>query len=888
MASPKRKTFTIRKSAGGVIEARTDIEVAAPAEVADILASRAMFPAELDSIRLADVQLSAVSGDRTVSFAAGAGKVSFSAGGGPFGGLGVYRDVGALSRDLALIANEDANTELPLELIPFSQAAAACFCVLYAGYSAQAAAGGGVALGPGGAATFSSDLGRQRAFAVIQAHEQEPATYDAVRTLVEAWRLPSQIAHPEDIPAGTWILAEVSGSIRANAGVRFGLDFQWIRSLQAGELAGDVGLAIQAGASAAFGVHASDRFAVLVGRDSLDPANQSIRVRLHRLDEHGWSFAATAALSLHSSTGALTPPQMDDFLAAILGVHGMQTLQEVRRWTGPDSPLSDIASDFLDYHAQRLFGDALGSKLDEVRAEALAWFEKWDRLPARATSALWDLARLDEDKLRTFVSGVEKLASADEKAVQAEVAAIVSHADYATTPVGSWLEAIASERVMGVLASLPQTAIVREAAEKTLAILDGALFHSLQSYVDKQVGLAPFREAIRKNDFQALNATLKSKLAAFLGKSRLDSKAVEDIRKTIAALDGRAGDLYQAAVHALNDTYRATFDYAYQRSVSKTALLDIAFDFSAAGSQAKRKRLSELLQAALAGDFRGVLPPPGQTAPAGVSFHEAALTHHLQRSTSVKVTLPFFDRATIKRTSSLGCFRIAAEDGSVCLYDLDASDEVQNLGKWRSKMSVSLGLQTGAAVRVHDRRRSQGSVDYRFTRRLPGLRTEQFQRLLEALRETYFPAHPRRPGRARKALAARVGSRTRQVRRQRQPTTRRRPHRRRVSRSTSESARRSGGTLAQGAGQTHRPALRERLAAHPEPAATIRAIPLLSGRRTLPRPRLSTPAAGLCRAARRHIGTRARRRHGRARRRPRRLLGLGRPVGNGSAAGPIV
>ncbi|MCB1020547.1 MAG: hypothetical protein KDC27_11505 [Acidobacteria bacterium] len=738
MASPARKTFTLRKSAG-VIETRTDIEVAAPAEIAEMLTSRAAFPAELDAIRLADVQLSAVKGDKTVSFAAGAGKVAFSGAGGPFGGLGVYRDAAALSRDLACIATGDASVTPPLERIPFAQVEAARFCVLYAGYGAEAAAGGAVALGPSGGATFDGGLGRRRAFAVIQAHAQEPPAYDAVRALIEAWRMPSQVASAADLPQGTWILAEVSGSVRANAGVRFGLDFEWVRSVQSGELAGDVGLAIQAGANAAFGVHASDRFVVLVGRDSLDAGDECVRVRLHRLDEHGWSFAATAAVSLRGSTGALTPAQMDDFLAAILGVHGMQTLQEVRRWTDPDAALSEVAADFLDRHAQQRFGEPLSKRIDEVRAEALGWFAKWDSLPARAVSGLWDLIRLDEEAVRAFVSHVEKLAAGNDEAVRAEVAAIVSRADLAETPVGLWLEAVASERVMGVLTSLPQTAAVREAAAKTLAVLDGALLGSLRSYVEQQVGLAPVREAIRKDDFQALNAKLKAKLAAFLGKSRLDSKAVEDVRKTVAALDGRAGDLYQACVRALNDTYRATFDYAYQRSVSKTALLDVSFDFAAAGAQAKRKRLSEMLEAALAGDFRAVLPPPGEAAPEGVSFHEAALTHHLQRSTSVKIRLPFFDSTTVKRCSSLGSFRILAEDGAVRLYELEAEDDVRSVGKWRSTMSVSLALETGVGVRRHDGPTPRGSVDYRFMRRLPGLRTEQFRRLLEALRGTYFP-----------------------------------------------------------------------------------------------------------------------------------------------------
>ena len=298
-----------------------------------------------------------------------------------------------------------------------------------------------------------------------------------------------------------------------------------------------------------------------------------------------------------------------------------------------------------------------------------------------------------------------------------------------------------------------------EAARKTLDILNGGLLEQLKSYVEQQVGLAPVRAAIEKNDFKTLNATLKSKLTEFLGTTKLDAKAVQAVRETVATLDRRAGDLYGAAVKALNDTYRFTFDYAYQQSVTKTAVLDVTFDFAA--PKAKPEELSGLLQAAIAGDFRGVLPPPGGKAPAGVSFQEAALTHHLQRTSNVKITLPFFSSETVHQTSSLASFRLAAEDGGVYLYALDANDDVQRKGKWRSTLSVGMSLQVGAdsAVRRHDRDCPGATVDYRFVRRLPGLRTAHFERLLDILGPAYFPhqlggpAAPEKPSAHEWALA---------------------------------------------------------------------------------------------------------------------------------------
>ncbi len=739
MPSPKTKTFTIRKQAADILDVRTDIDLTAPASVAEMLDSRGRLPASVDAIRLSEVRLGVSAGDKAITFGSGGRKVAFSAEAGAFGAMGAYRDQSAMLADLAEVATGDANARIPLDEIPFPTAAAARYFVLYAGYGASASANGSVALGPAAAASFNAHGGRRRAFAVIQAHAQEPRVDRAVRGVAGAWRLPRQIGGADDLPPGTWIVAEVAGGLEAGAGVTFGLDFNWVRSVKAGGLEGDIGLKIQAGANAAFGLSVSDRYAVVVGRDSLDESERKVRVRLHRLNERGWSFAASANLSLTGSTGKLLPKQLDDFIAATLGVHGLQTLEEVRRWTDPSERLSEVAAEFLDGVAKKRFNGTLAKKFDEVRAEVLDWFNKWDELPGEAASALWDISRLEERKVKDFVKRIRKLADADEKTVQAEVAKLVARTDFAETPLGLWLEKIATGRVVGVLANLPQAKAVSEAATKTLDILDGGLLEDLKEFVETRVGLPPVRAAIKKNDFKTLNAKLKKKLAEFLGRSRLDSKAIQSIRETVATLDKRGGEIYSAAVKALNDTYRFTFDYAIQQSVTKTALLDVTFDFGAA--RASEAKLSALLRAAIGGDFRGVLPPPGKRAPAGVSFAEAALTHHMQRSASVKITLPFFSSETIKQTSALASFRLAPEEGGVYLYALDAKDEVQRVGKWRSSLSLGMSLQVGEGsnVRRHDHDDAGTSLDYRFERRLPQLQTVHLERLLDVVGPAYFP-----------------------------------------------------------------------------------------------------------------------------------------------------
>ena len=225
----------------------------------------------------------------------------------------------------------------------------------------------------------------------------------------------------------------------------------------------------------------------------------------------------------------------------------------------------------------------------------------------------------------------------------------------------------------------------------------------------------------------------------------------------------RGADLYAAAVEALDHTYKLSFDYAYSKQTTATALLDVSFDFGA--NPALREALAERRPPATS---PACFPARDEPRRPGVTFHEAALTHHVQRQAHVRVSLPFFTRETARRTSALGRYEIRGEDGEVYFCALDATNEMVRKGRWESRLSVGLGLEAraGEGIRRHDRgRRGRGvRLPLRPGRARPADDTARTPDGAPVRR--LLPRRVRgRVGRRRPALGERVGHRARQDRR---------------------------------------------------------------------------------------------------------------------------
>src|SRR6201999_3796179 len=126
---------------------------------------------------------------------------------------------------------------------------------------------------------------------IIRRIPKNTSARTAITDLVNSWRLPSQVSAPNELEPGTWLIAEVDGSLALNLGAQFGYDYNWIRQAQLGGLSGDIGLRLQLAVAATFGFQASGKFAVVLSRESAD---ERVRLRLFKQRVKGWNFAFNA------------------------------------------------------------------------------------------------------------------------------------------------------------------------------------------------------------------------------------------------------------------------------------------------------------------------------------------------------------------------------------------------------------------------------------------------------------------------------------------------------------------------------------------------------------------------------------------------------------------
>ena len=483
-------TIGFKKSASlldGRLGVDIGVDASADLEVLKALKDNTRLPLTKDPVKLESVKVGLASREQSVSFDSGGASVAFSGGAAFRKGLGIYTKPAELIADLG-IDNPD------LTQIDFPAVEAERLFVFYWGYDLEAAANGSVALGASASAHFGVEAARGGAYAVIRGYKTNPRVTTAVRSLLAAWRLPKQITSAEDLKPGTWILSEVDGSIKGSLGVDFGFSQSWVRAVQAGGLAGDIGLKIQASASAAFGFQASGRYAIMIGRDSLDAKDKTVRVRVHKLAKKGWSFALDANLGVTPRTGDFLPKdQLDDFIAGIFGVHGAQiaaSLKEVRQWTDPTKPLSTLAGDFLEDFAREHVDKTLNLDTEQVYRQAYGritdFLDQWDELGDRATSAIWSVVRLDREQITEFSERVCRLT--DPEAIQKELESLFARVDFLATPVGKWLQGVVSNTALSVISNRTELEKIRSAAEKTLAILEGRVLDQLLDYVENKVG----------------------------------------------------------------------------------------------------------------------------------------------------------------------------------------------------------------------------------------------------------------------------------------------------------------------------------------------------------------------------------------------------------------
>ncbi len=706
-------------------------------DVALALAGNTPFPAR--QIELGNAQVNA-SAAKDIKFGGGANSVTFSGSGSAFAKLGVYFDPQQMLAALQL--DDDIAPGMNLAGDPSS-----LFVALRWGYDLNASTKGALALGAPGAVTFAATGSREAKYAVVRRFDKTKGSLDCLSETVNSWMLPSQIDSLDDFEPGTWLVAEIDGSIALQLGAQYGFDYTWIRQAQLGGLSGDLGLRLQLGIAVALGFQASGKYALVVGRESMNTADQQLRLRLFKQRMKGWNFALNANATVQPRT--FLPADLDDFLKAIFGVYGPQVVKDlelVKQWTDPSQSLPDLLSGVSVDYAKQLLQQVTGidpeALFNEAKGKLVGFIDQWNQLPHDVATRLWKIVEqeTDLDALKPDLTEIrdiaQKIATANQDTVKGILADVLKNVTFFQTPLGQWLESAAAGRILTALTSLNEFKQLQKVAQTTSDILTkdvlsgnplDSVLVKLQQYVSSHLRLDKVEQIVDQASFDKADEWLKAKLSAFLG-AHLDLAAVNQIRETIHTVIGKGEAFYAKAVKALQSRYDFQLNYTYQSATTATALLDIVFDFSQAD-------VADALEQALSGNYDTLLV----NRMAGVSLNQAALTHEIKRNAHLEVNLPFYNSTIDHINQSLAKLNVTdTDEGRLLIYELDADDIVTVKNKRDSRLAIGGYLQVAAnSVRVYSTEALNYS--YSFKQVKEDMKRADLQFQLKPYVDAYFP-----------------------------------------------------------------------------------------------------------------------------------------------------
>ncbi len=666
------------------------------------------------------------------------GSVAFEGHGQAAFGLGIYADAAA-----ALKAAMPA-TELSAGL-GLVQPAGMRFIVLAASYSADVAAKGSVALGAGVGATFGAKVKTRGGYALLHRFLDTAPAKQVAADFLQCWALPKQVKSATDIQPGTWVIAEVDGSIALSIGVQAGYDFSWVRSLD-GALKGDIGLRVQLGASAALGFEASGKYAVVVGRES---EAEVVRLRLYKMAHKGWNFALDAKAGFKSVLPPFfdQPHKAEDLVAAIFGLNHSQifeVLKETRAFVTSEESLQDKLAGVLMHAGGTALQAATGltkAQIQEIyeagRAKVTGLLAKLDQLAKTGghdlTSMLLSLSGQDLSQLE---AGLKMLVDPAQP-VETVVKQLLSKAGFERTPLGRAIEAAVGPG-LGVVTNTEIAKKLKTIAQDALNVIEGGTLQKVLDFIRQEVSFDRIKKAVEDADFATVDNLLKDRVAKFLGQQTAvlaDLNKVQDVARTVFA---RADTFYEMALKAAKQKQEFSFSARYARSTTSNALVDFSFNTENADATTLA-----LLAQAINGDFGDLLI---QEHPA-VTLHMAELSHNISRSVSTELSMPFGDVSASSKLLSSAKLVIAEDDGRVLAYSLDTTDkksERRSLFGARSgrdsTFTVAATLPASVSNTIRTWKEGTFNYSFRMERAVRRMRAAQFQSEIGPLVEQYLPS----------------------------------------------------------------------------------------------------------------------------------------------------
>ena len=592
------------------------------------------------------------------------GPVSFAISGSAAVTLSAFADltgaVGAVS-DVAGGADEFPQFD--------SIAAKAGFMVLVANYNASGSGGGKVALAPTVGANFKADGKTAGLFAVVKRISAGSTWDSAFEQFFRAWRLPTQAPdHP--LEDGTYIIAEVDGSIAANLAITYGQDFTFIRKINSSFLKGDIGLKLQAGLEASLDFSATGRYLVAVSCGD-DPTLN--RLQIFKRRQLGFGFAVNAGVTANAITPQL-PSNFNDLIGAVLGTDASQILQQISRWCDPSADIASLFAGATTQYLQDFLTQVVNSPdLQKGREVLKSLLDQWNNLPHTAATTIWDFIgkKVPVDQLSSIASQISKLNSADDlaKFIDSKIDAFLPG-----SPILRWAESVIEGPVTTALANSTAFKKLVSAADTTSQILDGKLLQqslqNLQKFIEAKIDWTTIQSLADGNLPANFDPWLKSRLAAFLDKpqGQIIATDIQKLRTAINTILTTLNSKYGEFVKAIGQKYTASFNASYERSTTKDSLLDADFTLNLAdGTPDINSR--NLMRNALSGKFDCLYKPT-----ADLHVRRASMTLGLQRHTHVEVSLPYLTSTWDHITDATSGWATNGS-GQIVAFTFNANDE---------------------------------------------------------------------------------------------------------------------------------------------------------------------------------------------------------------------
>jgi hypothetical protein len=642
----------------------------------------------------------------------GPAKVGFSAD--VNAALGVFSSPASLRT--AVLQNANLVSQIA-DALTFSGAPGAKFLLLRWGYDISGTAAGTVALGPAANLNFSADAGSKGYFAIVQSVAADAKARASLAHLFSSWRLPSQVDTIAKLPASTVLISEVDASFDAGAKVTFGYDFSWLRAVNGLGLKGDVGLKLQAGliASISFGI--SGKYAVVLSRES---DAEQIRLQLYKLRVNDWNFGFDASLTATPVTPPL-PENFDDFLKAVTGTHGQQIMKllgQVQDWTDPSKPIFGPFVNLVDTEAQKLIQTMSGvtdlaASFAAIKARIQHIFDLWNSLPQTATRLLW--SKLPDPAEIAKIAGLaNQVSGLTEDGLTDLLKTSLASVPFLNTTEGLALQSLASKGLFAALQDTTAFTDIKKAAGVVGQILDGSdlqnFLSRLQNAVNTKLDLSKLESIIDQNSFDSLDTWLKARLEDFLEQKLVGPQGLTELQKLRAGLHAilqKKDELYAKALEALRRDYEFSIHATYQKTTTSTALLDAAFDFSAAQSQA-----ADGLKLALAGKFDQLLTTPLK----GVNINNGMLEFGIHKESHVAISLPFFSTDSTHVNDAVADLKTVSVDSGGLIFSLQATDLYTVKNDFSSALTIALAASASKqnAVNFH----SADTASYRYALRV--------------------------------------------------------------------------------------------------------------------------------------------------------------------------